>query len=287
MIILIIYWHNIRIPFIKGYKEYFTWNYGCGSDVSSLLRSYKEAANYPTPTVCITKSIPDSSAGCGNTELSANYFYYLSNNSNKFVKFSYNGTANADQSLELIIIYKNNTEEVRDTILGTSGSINYILPKKLSDINSIIAIPIFTTMNSGSYTNSLKVSPFSTAEFAFTPLKDIETNSPRTVKAIVVTEENIALTDSLKLFYGTSNSSYSSVKMIATGIPNEFGATIPGYQMGTNVNYYFSIYDQLGEYIFTGKCTERSIYLLCRDRYKAADYYTCSYCSKDKIRFPI
>src|SRR5674476_91209 len=43
--------------FIKGYKEYFTWNYGCGSDVSSLLRSYKEAANYPTPTVCITKSI--------------------------------------------------------------------------------------------------------------------------------------------------------------------------------------------------------------------------------------
>jgi subtilisin-like proprotein convertase family protein len=236
--------------FLKGYKEYFTWNYGCGSNTSQHIISYKEAANYPTPTVCNTKTIPDSSAGCGYTELSANYFYYSSINTNKFIKFSYNGTPNTDQSLELIIIYKDNTEEVRDTSIGSSGIINYVLTKKLNDIRAIIAIPIFTTMNSGNYTNSIKVSPFSTAEFTFTPLKDIETNSSRTVKAIVVTEDNIAITDSLKLFYGTSNSSYTEVKMTATGNPNEFGASIPGYPAGTNVNYYFSIYDQLGEYLY-------------------------------------
>jgi subtilisin-like proprotein convertase family protein len=236
--------------FIKGYKEYFTWNYACGSNVSPLIKSYKEAANYPNPTVCRTSSIPDSSAGCGNTELSANYFYYSSNNSNKFVRFSYNGTANADQSLELIILYNNNTEEVKDTSIGSSGIINYILTKKLSDISSIIAIPVFTTMTSANYSNSINVTPFISADFTFTPLKDIETNGARTVKAIVVTQDNIALTDSLKLFYGTSSSTYSSVKMSATGNPNEYSATIPDYPMGTNVNYYFSIYDLLGEYVY-------------------------------------
>ena len=236
--------------FIKGYEEYFTWNYGCGANVSPLIRSYKEADNYPTPTVCKTKSIPDSSAGCGNTELSANYFYYSSISSSKLVKFSYYGTPSVDQTLEFIIIYKNNTEEVRDTSIGSSGVINYILPKKLSDISAIIVIPIFITMNSGNYSNSLKVSPFSTAEFIFTPLKDIETNSSRIVKAIIVTEDNIALTDSLRLFYGTGNSSYSSIKMISTGNPNEYSASIPGYQLGTNVNYYFSIYDLPGEYTY-------------------------------------
>ena len=115
--------------FIKGYKEYFTWNYACGSNVSPLIQSYKEANYYPTSTVCSTKSIPDSSAGCGNTELSANYFYYSSINSNKLVKFNYYGTPNVDQSLEFIIIYKNNTEEVRDTSIGPSGDLNYILLK--------------------------------------------------------------------------------------------------------------------------------------------------------------
>ena len=236
--------------FIKGYKEYFTWNFACGSNVSPLLRSYKEATNYPTPTVCRTKPIPDSSAGCGSTELSANYFYYSSINSDKPVKFKYYGTPNADQSLELIIIYMNNSEEIRDTSVGSNGILNYILPKKLSDISTIIAIPIFTTMISGNYTNSLNAAPFNTAEFTFTPLKDIEATSSRIVKAIVVTEDNIAITDSLKLFYRADNSSYTSVKMLSTGNPNEFSAIIPGYQMGTNVNYYFSIYDVLGEYTF-------------------------------------
>jgi hypothetical protein len=146
--------------FIKGYQEYFTWNYACGSNVSQLIRSYSEANNYPTPNVCITKSIPDSSAGCSNTELSANYFYYSSINSDSLVKFNYYGTPNADQLLEFIINYKNNTEEVRDTSVGSSGTMNYILFKKLSEISAIIAIPIFTTMNPGSYSNSIKVSPY-------------------------------------------------------------------------------------------------------------------------------
>ncbi|MDR3666769.1 MAG: hypothetical protein P4L35_08000, partial [Ignavibacteriaceae bacterium] len=236
--------------FNKGYEEYFTWNYACGSNISPLIRSYKEAANYPTPTVCSISSIPDSAAGCGSTELSANYFHYTSINSDKFVKFSYYGTPNVDQSLELIIIYNNNTEEVRDTSIGTGGNVNYILTKKLSDISSITAIPVYTTMSSANYTNSISAMPFLTADFTFTPLKDIETSSARTVKAIVVTQDNIALIDSLKLFYGISNSGYSFVRMNATGNPNEFSATIPGYLSGTNVNYYFSIYDQLGEYIY-------------------------------------
>jgi subtilisin-like proprotein convertase family protein len=236
--------------FNKAYKEYFTWNYGCGANASTLIKSYKEAANYPTPTICRTSSIPDSAAGCGNSELSANYFHYSGINSNKFVKFSYRGTAGVDQSLELIIVYKNNTEEVKDTILGSSGSIDYLLKEKLSDISSIIAIPVYTTMTGGSYTNSLKVIPYITAEFIFTPLKDIETNSARIVKAIVLSQDNSAITDSLKLYYGTNNSSYTSVKMAATGNANEFSATIPGYPLGTNVNYYLSIYAQSGEYDF-------------------------------------
>src|ERR1035438_4113768 len=122
--------------FNKGYKEYFTWNYACGANVSPLIKSYKEAAYHPTPTVCSNSSIPDSSAGCGYTELSANYFYYSSISSNEFIKFSYRGTPNVDQSLELIIVYNNNTEEVRDTSIGSSGIINFILTKKLSDIRS-------------------------------------------------------------------------------------------------------------------------------------------------------
>jgi subtilisin-like proprotein convertase family protein len=122
--------------------------------------------------------------------------------------------------------------------------------KKLSDINKIIAIPIFTTMNSGSYSNSLEVSPYITADFTFTPLKDIETSNSRIVKAIVVTQNNVAILDSLKLYYGTSNTSYTSEKMMATGNPNEFSATIPGYPMGTKVNYYLSVYDKLGDYVF-------------------------------------
>jgi subtilisin-like proprotein convertase family protein len=237
--------------FIKGYKEYYTWNYGCGGNASPLIKSYKEAGNYPSPTICNTSSIPDSSAGCGSTELSANYFYYSGNNSNRFVEFNYTGTANTDQSLELIINYKNNTTEIRDTILNSTGSIKYLLTKKLSDINSIIAIPIYTTMVSGSYSNSLEVIPFISAVFTFTPLKDIETNSPRIVKAVVITDDNIALTDSLKLYYEANNTSYTPVKMTATGNLNEFSATIPGYPLGTVVNYYFSIYDLLGEYVYS------------------------------------
>ena len=120
MIVLIIYLHNIHIHLLRVIKN-----------------------NYPTPNVCITKSIPDSSAGCSNTELSANYFYYSSINSDSLVKFNYYGTPNADQLLEFIINYKNNTEEVRDTSVGSSGTMNYILSKKLSEISAII-ITLFT-----------------------------------------------------------------------------------------------------------------------------------------------
>ena len=143
-------------------------------------------------------------------------------------------------------------------------------------------------MNSGGYSNSLKVSPFSTAEFAFTPLKDIETDSSRIVKVIVVTEDNIAITDSLKLFYGTNYSSYSSVKMISTGNTNEFSATIPGYPLGTNINYYFSIYDVLGEYTYLpgGAPSVPYTYFVGIDM-NTTNYYSCSNCSKDKIRFSI
>jgi subtilisin-like proprotein convertase family protein len=38
--------------------------------------------------------------------------------------------------------------------------------------------------------------------------------------------------------------------MTATGNLNEFSATIPGYPIGTNVNYYLSVYDRLGDYVF-------------------------------------
>src|ERR1035437_5707332 len=101
--------------FIKGYKEYFTWNYACGANASPLIRSYTEATNYTTSNICSKKSIPDSSSGCGNTELSANYFYYTSTNSDSSVKFIYYSNSKVDQSLEFIILYKGNTEEVIDT----------------------------------------------------------------------------------------------------------------------------------------------------------------------------
>jgi hypothetical protein len=146
--------------FIKGYKEYFTWNYACGTNTSPLIRSYTEAANYTTSNICSKKSIPDSSSGCGNTELSASYFYYTSTNSDSSVKFNYYSNSKADQSLEFIILYKNNTEEVIDTIDNAKDSMSYVLTPKLKDISSIIAIPIFTTMISGNYNNSLKGYPY-------------------------------------------------------------------------------------------------------------------------------
>jgi subtilisin-like proprotein convertase family protein len=236
--------------FIKGYKEYFTWNYGCGTNLSPIIRSYKEAAKYPNPTICNTQSIPDSTAGCGNTELSANYFYYSSITSDNFVKLSNYLSPNADQSLELIILYKNNTEEIRDTNTAAGSQLNYILPQKLSDIKAIIAIPIVTTTETGNYFNSLKASLFGTAKFIITPLKDIETSIPRIIKVNVISENDIVIKDSIKLFYRSDNSLYTFIKMTATGSPNEYSATLPAFALGTNVYYYISIYDILGNYTF-------------------------------------
>ena len=245
---------NILAPynysFIKGYKEYFTWNYSCGLYHNPLIRSYAEASNYPSPAICRTRSFPDSSLGCGFTELAANYLFYQGITSNKLTQIKYYGQAGINQSLELIILYKNNTEEVKDISIPVGGVLDYILPIKLSDITSIIAIPVVTTSTSGSYNYSLYAKPFNTAEFSFTPLKDFESTSQRGILINAVTENNIALTDSFYLYYSTGSGPYTRIKLLATGTPNQFTADIPGFPLDTKVNYYFSIYDTLGQYTF-------------------------------------
>jgi subtilisin-like proprotein convertase family protein len=236
--------------FLKGYKEYFTWNYSCGSKHNPLIKSYVEAANYPTSGVCLYRSFPDSSSGCGSTELSANYNSYQGINSNKLAKINYYGATGIDQSLELIFLYNNNTVEIKDTTVPLSGTLNYISSNLLSNISSIIAIPVVTSFSTGSYNYNITARPFNSAVFSFTPLKDIETNAQRGVLVNVVTENNIALTDSLKLYYKSGNGTYTSIKMLATGKLNEYTADIPGFPLGTKVSYYFSSYDILGQYTY-------------------------------------
>jgi subtilisin-like proprotein convertase family protein len=236
--------------FLKGYKEYFTWNYSCGSNHNPLIRSYTEASNYPTSGVCQSGSFPDSSTGCGFSERSANYIFYQGINSNKLAQIKYYGTSGIDQSLELIFLYKNNTAEIKDTTVPSNGALDYISSGKLSDIKSVIAIPIITSSLSGSYNYSIAGLPFNSALFTFTPLKDFESTTQRAVLVNLVTENNIALADSFKLYYKVGNWLYPPIKMLADGTLNEYTADIPGFPLGAKVSYYFSVYDTLGQYYF-------------------------------------
>ncbi|MCX8010543.1 MAG: T9SS type A sorting domain-containing protein [Ignavibacteria bacterium] len=232
-------------------KEYFVWNYLCGIRATNLLAGYKEARWYPSSTLCREKNVfPDSSSGCELSHTSANYLQYKFPQTNQFLRIEYWGSSGGTQSIQLVLIYKNNTAEIRTINLPQSNQLNYLLIKKFHEIASIGILPIVTSTSPGKFPYNFKVSAFQTAAFTHTPLRDIETPLAREVKVKVVTESNMAIMDSLKLNYSSNGINYTSLKMIATGSPNEFSAMIPSFGVGTEVSYYISIYDTLGNYLY-------------------------------------
>ncbi|MBM4176732.1 MAG: T9SS type A sorting domain-containing protein [Ignavibacteria bacterium] len=237
--------------FVKGLKEYFTWNFLSGTRATTLLPTYKEAAFYPTSFLCRDrKSLPDSSSGCELSFVSANYLSYSHFSLNKFIRVSYFGTPAGNQSIQLLIKYKNNTMELRTFDLSAGNSFDYIITKKLNEIEYLGIIPIVTSITAGNFPYKIKVSPFQTAEFTHTPIRDTETPSQKIITAKVIRELSLAISDSLKLFYKTGSGNYISQKMNPTGNPDEYSATIPSFPLDTDVSYYMSIYDSLGNYSF-------------------------------------
>lgn len=237
--------------FVKGLKEYFTWNFITGTRATTLLPTYKEAAFYPTSFLCRDKtSLPDSSSGCELSFASANYLSYSHSGLNKFIRLSYYGAAIGNQSIQLILKYKNNTMELGSFDLSSSNSFDNIITKKLNEIEYLGVIPIVTSITAGSFPYKIQVSPFQTAEFTHSPISDTEIPSSKVITAKVIRELNLAISDSLKLFYKTGGENFVSLKMDPTGNLNEYSAVIPSFPLGTEVSYYMSIYDSLGNYTF-------------------------------------
>ncbi|MBU2586391.1 MAG: hypothetical protein KKH32_13815, partial [Bacteroidetes bacterium] len=237
--------------FVKGLKEYFTWNFLTGTRRTTLLPTYKEAAFYPTSFLCRDrKTLPDSSSGCELSFASANYLSYSHSGLNKFIRLSYYGTASGNQSIQIILKYKNNTMELRSFDLSPGNSFDNIITKKLNEIDYLGVIPVVTSITAGNFPYKIKVSPFQTAEFTHTPIRDTEIPSSKVITAKVVRELNLAIADSLKLFYKTGGGNFVSLKMNPTGNPNEYSTVIPSFPLGTEVSYFMSIYDSLGNYTF-------------------------------------
>ena len=205
--------------FVKGLKEYFTWNFLTGTRRTTLLPTYKESAFYPTSFLCRDKkSLPDSSSGCEMSFASANYLSYSHSGLNKFIRLSYYGTASGNQSIQLILKYKNNTMELRSFDLSPGNSFDYIITKKLNEIEYLGIIPVVTSITAGNFPYKIKVSPFQTAEFTHTPISDTEIPSSKVITAKVIRDLNLAIADSLKLFYKTGGGNFVSLKMNPTGM---------------------------------------------------------------------
>ncbi len=237
--------------FMKGLKEYFTWNFLTGTRATTLLPTYKEAAFYPTSFLCRDrKSLPDSSSGCELSFASANYLSYSHSGLNKFIRVSYFGTAAGNQSVQFLIKYKNNTMELKSFDLPAGNSFDFILTKKLNEIEYLGIVPVVTSIAAGNFPYKIRVTPFQTAQFIHVPIRDTEISSSKIITAKVIRELNLAIADSLKLFYRAGSGNYISQKMNPTGNLDEYSAIIPSFPLGTEVSYYMSIYDSLGNYSF-------------------------------------
>lgn len=235
--------------FPSGLTEYFSWIYSCGSNHISSIDGFKEAADYPTSKICgIINSIPDSSSGCLRKQLTANFLVFNSNDFYKPVNVNIDFD-NEENITAIILLFKNGAGKV-EFVPADNFNMNFISGVYLSEISKVIVIPVVTKESGVNYSYIYNVKPFRASEFVHTVLRDTENDSDHYVSAFIETPRNLAIIDSLKLFYRSDSGNYNWVQLTPTGSLNEFAAVIPSQGSEVLVEYYFRILTTSGEHEF-------------------------------------
>ncbi|MFH1526605.1 MAG: T9SS type A sorting domain-containing protein, partial [Bacteroidota bacterium] len=230
--------------------NYFVWNTLTGDFVNEKLSGYEEADFYPTPRFCKSYvQIPDTSNGCARSQLSASYLHFISDHSNSPLNFVFE-SASGKNEIGLILNYNDGTSELKRIEMPQQNFIHYLGKEFLSELKSFVFVPVVLSNSSGDFSYSYEVSPFKSASFAHTPLKDTEQIGGREIFVTIKTPLDIAVRDSLKLNYAVEGSNYKSVYFLPTYNPDIYLASIPDLGYEVSINYFISIYDTLGNYLY-------------------------------------
>ncbi len=229
-------------------QEYFLWNLFTGSRNHGLFPTYKEASAYPLASLCGgQRTLPDSSAGCTINSSAANYLMFKGNESTRPLHFQFWGNQFGKPKINLIMFYKDGTNELINLDVPPPGNYDYLHLKQISEVDYFYFIPIMTTTVGSNYAYQFKAGAYVPVVFTHTPLSDIEDFSERQVKLNIYQTHQTSVIDSLKLYFSINKSEFQSVQMIPTSLAGEYAANIPALTGESSIDYYFGIYD-----IYTG-----------------------------------
>ena len=271
-----------------GFAEYHTWNYFTNLRSTPLFRSYIEAANYPISTECKNVVIPDSSGGCNVTTPAANFIYLRGANLNNLISLFFDNRINSPGIVQLAIKYKNNTSEILSFNISQLTSVERFFTRRISEIDYIVLIPVFTSTTAVSGNFSYRMTPFFPITFAHTPQRDVTANTPIEIKLQIQTPQNIIVRDSLKIHYRIGTGNFNSFRMTPTLIPNEFSFTINNIPLNSRINYFFSVYDTLRNYHYFPSDAPTSIFAFFVGPDTTRPTISFSYSNKvSQFQFPI
>lgn len=230
-------------------SEYFTWNFLSGNYSDPELPSYEEAAFYPTPFLCDgIKTIPDSGTGCPQSALSALFLLFESPGGFGFYELSL--SSNIDKtSLNIIHKYTDGRSEIIQ-IEKNGNQFNLLSDIELSELEYVALIPVINTLAAPVVEINYDMSLFQTVIFNHTALTDTELPGDIPISLNLQTPRDLAIRDSLKLFYKIGTGEYISQQMVQAIDESEFTGLIPDPGYEVYVSYYFSIYDSLGRYLY-------------------------------------
>jgi hypothetical protein len=98
-------------------------------------------------------------------------------------------------------------------------------------------------------------------ELLHEPLQDTSSTDGYRVKVIINNTPNLELQKGgIKVHYTTDGKHYIKIDMSPTGEPNEYNGKIPGYPVGTNISYYFTVTDTNGKTTQLPKYAPYSLY---------------------------
>ncbi len=267
--------------------EYFTWNLFCGNMADEKVPSYEEAKDYPSPGLCgsfsLNGEIPND--GCGMDEMGANFIGIKSEYDAKFFKLQIT-PGNAMLGTTIVVFptdgapYKV-TNKFEETL-------EFVSDEFLSGIEKIYLVPVALTVSGSKAAYSYVASPYSTVQLTHTPLKDTEDNSRVKIDINVINESNLAVFDSLFLYYRINSGDLSKVSLTDKG-NNLFEYELTGVEMESKIDYYFSIEDSLKNkyYLPLSAPSEAYSFFVGADKTPPAVEFADQFNSKSIYNFPL
>ena len=251
---------NYGALFDEAFAEYYTWLYNTGNRYNPNLPGFGEAADYPTSVICTdVDTLPNVDTGCNRDALSANFLVFNSQQQNQFLQLVLD-TPNGNNYASVITTYTDNSTNIEYYELSNSELLDLFIQPKLDEIEEIVVAVVVTSVSGSNFDYVYSFDAFQTAEFAHTPFGDTESTGDIEFLVNVETPQNLAIIDSLKLFYQLNSSGYQSQLLVATGNQDEYSATISNPGDDVQIDYYFRIADQLNQKVYYPETAPDSVF---------------------------